>query len=52
LASHTKRRTPIEGVWEHDAEEKYLDLRERKWHKAGENYIMSFITCTLHQILR
>jgi hypothetical protein len=30
-----------------------LDLGERKWQEAGEDCIMrSFITCTLHQILR
>jgi hypothetical protein len=29
-----------------------LDLRGRKWQKAGEDCIMrSFITCRLHQII-
>jgi len=29
-----------------------LDLRERKWQEAGEDFIMrSFITCTLHKVL-
>jgi hypothetical protein len=28
----------------------YLDLGGRKWQEAGEDCIMSFVTCTLHQI--
>jgi hypothetical protein len=52
LISHAEGRTQIEGVWEQGAEEKYLDLRGRKWREAGEDCIMkSFITFTLHQIL-
>jgi hypothetical protein len=28
----------------------YLDLRGRKWREVGEDLIISFITCTFHQI--
>jgi hypothetical protein len=51
LVSHIKRGTH----WECSRTgccEKYLDLRGRKWRKAGKDCIMrSFITCTLHQKL-
>jgi len=50
LVFQTKGRTRIEVFKNRVLRRIFEPKREKTWHETGEDCIMSFVTCTLHQI--
>jgi hypothetical protein len=48
MVLHAKRESRVFENW---VLRRNLDLRARRWREVGEDYMRSFVTCTLHQIL-